>query len=382
MLASASEDGSAFVYSLPEDIKSDITEPTSVFDCEGKITQLRFHPFVSDVLVSCSTNFDNTLIQFWDVKEKKIRTLVKLPKEQVIIDLAFHSDSSTLAVTCKDGKTRIIDVRAVPGKQVLSEFEPAEGVRDTQIFWVNDRLVVTIGFGKMSKRSISLWDFQSKQCLASVENNTSTSIMLPYFDIDTGLLWTANSGGRTFVTYLIGPQSPYIEQLNEWLTCGDLTGAYFFPKYLMDVKKAEVGRALKLGKDDSLITVPFTVPRKRLNYFQDDLFMPTRAPQATMTADEFFAGEKKEIIYMSLQPDGMTELSKAPPEELTENQKKYQQRLIDEEKARQEKVKGATGHTNATEVQQHFKQVAQQMPTRNRWDATQDKGDDVDASEW
>jgi len=206
--------------------------------------------------------------------------------------------------------------------------------------------------------------------------------MLPAFDIDTGLLWLANSGGRTFITYLIGPQSPYIEQLSEWQSCGDITAAYFFPKTLMDVKKAELGRALKMGKDDSIITVPFTVPRKRLEYFQDDLFMPTRSPQATMTADQFFAGENKEIQYISLQPHGMTELSKAPAEELTDLQKKYQQRLIDEEKARQEKPKGATGHTSAVEVQQHFKQVAQHMPTKNRWDATQDKADDVDASEW
>jgi len=206
--------------------------------------------------------------------------------------------------------------------------------------------------------------------------------MLPGFDIDTGLLWIANSGGRTVVTYIVGPQPPYIEQLSEWQSCGDISGVYFFPKSVVDVKKVEVGRALKLGKDDTIITVPFVVPRKRLEYFQDDLFPPTRSPQATMTADEFFAGEKQEIKYISLQPHGMTELSKAPPEELTDLQKKYQQRLIDEEKARQNKIKGATGHTSAQEVQQHFKQVAQHMPTRNRWDATPEKGNDVDESEW
>jgi len=208
-------------------------------------------------------------------------------------------------------------------------------------------------------------------------------MMIPGFDIDTGLLWVANSGGRTFVTYLVGPQSPYIEQLSEWQSCGDISGVYYFPKTMMDVKKVELGRALKMGKDDSIITVPFTVPRKRQEYFQDDLFMPTRSPQATMTAEEFFAGEKKEILYVSLLPHGMTELSKAPAEELTEMQKKYQQRLIDEEKAKQAKIKGATGHTNAVEVQQHFKEVAQHMPTHNRWDAAQEKGNkDVDESEW
>jgi len=85
---------------------------------------------------------------------------------------------------------------------------------------------------------------------------------------------------------------------------------------------------------------------------------------------------------VSLQPHGMTELSKAPAEELTDLQKKYQQRLIDEEKAKLAKPKGATGHTSSTEVQQHFKQVAQHMPTHNRWDAQADKADDVDGNEW
>jgi len=245
--------------------------------------------------VSCVTNFDNTVIQYWDIKEKKIRSLVKLSKDHTIIDLAFHSDSSTIAVSCKDGKTRVIDVREEESKQFISEIEPVEGVRDTQLFWVNDRMLLTTGFGKMSKRSISLWDVQNKKSVVTVENSTSTSVMLAGFDIDTGLLWIANSGGRTFTTYIVGPQSPYIDLLNEWQSCGEIFSAYFFPKSVVDVKKVELGRALKMGKDDTIITVPFVVPRKRLEYFQDDLFMPTRSPEATMTADEFFAGEKKEI---------------------------------------------------------------------------------------
>jgi len=183
-------------------------------------------------------------------------------------------------------------------------------------------------------------------------------------------------------TYAILSQAPFIDELNEWMSGGDCFGFFFYPKQSSDVRKVEIAKSLKLTKD-SIIPVPWTVPRKRLEFFQDDLFPPTRVP-LLMSADEFFAGVTKEPTKISLKPADMTELSKAPQEELTDRQKKYQQRLIDEEqKAKAPKVRGATGHTNAQEVREHFTKVATTLPTRNRWDAPQDNSQvDVDEGEW
>jgi len=158
---------------------------------------------------------------------------------------------------------------------------------------------------------------------------------------------------------------------------------FFYPKTSCDIKKVEVARSIKLTKD-TIIPASWIVPRKRLEYFQDDLYPLTRSPEAIMSADEFFAGErKKESQFVSLKPDGMIELSKAPTEELTERQKQYQKRLLEEEKAQEAKPKGATGHTSATEVREHFSKIAQALPSKNRWDAVQDNSQvDVDTDEW
>jgi len=381
-LVTGSEDGNVLVYILPADgINADISESTSQLECGGKLSFLKLHPFVPDVLVTTSTNFDGTFIQYWHLQKKEMKFNVNLFKE-AIYDLSFHpSNLNVVAVSSKDTKTRVVDVRA--GK-VLLEIEPLEGLRDTQVIWVNDHLLLTLGFGKMGKRSISLWDTNDNgKCLKTLDASLSTSQLLPYYDEDTHILFTANNGGSTMCSYNVSPTSPYIEQLNDWMSTSDFIGMFFFPKLSCDVRKAEIAKFLKLTKE-TVVPISWTVPRKRLEYFQDDIFFPTRSPEPVQSADDFFAGDgKMEMEYVSMKPSNMTELSKAPKEELTEREKRYQQRLIEEEKAKQEKPRGATGHQTATEVRQHFQQIAQTLPSKNRWDATQDNSQvDVDADEW
>ncbi len=184
-------------------------------------------------------------------------------------------------------------------------------------------------------------------------------------------------------TYNVTPKSaPYIDQLNEWMTQSDMIGWAFFPKTVCDVKKVEIARCLKLTKD-SVVPVSFTVPRKRMEFFQDDIFVATRAPEAWYTSDEWFSAAQKEQTFVTMQPAGMIELSKAPKEELTEAQKKYQNNLEAMAKAKEQQIKGATGHTNSQQVQKYFSAVATTMPTKNRWDAAVDNSrTDVDDSEW
>jgi hypothetical protein len=92
------------------------------------------------------------------------------------------------------------------------------------------------------------------------------------------------------------------------------------------------------------------VNKQQMEFFQDDIYVPTRSPEPWFTADEWFAGAAKEPVYVTMQPAGMLELSKAPKEELTEAQKKYQDRLEQQKREKETQLKGATGHTSAKEV--------------------------------
>jgi hypothetical protein len=76
----------------------------------------------------------------------------------------------------------------------------------------------------------------------------------------------------------------------------------------------------------------------------------------------------------------MTPLSQAPAVELTERQLRYN---AHQNKKTEPKKTGVLGHTSVEEVSEYFIQVAKEMPTSNRFDATYDEASkDVDSDEW
>merc|ERR1712072_423271 len=79
------------------------------------------------------------------------------------------------------------------------------------------------------------------------------------------------------------------------------------PKRACDVMKCEVSRFLKLTSR-AVEPLSFIVPRKS-ELFQDDIFPDTYAGQASMSADELFAGDFKPVKLMSLDPEKRTDAS-------------------------------------------------------------------------
>jgi len=78
------------------------------------------------------------------------------------------------------------------------------------------------------------------------------------------------------------------------------------------VTKVEIDRMLKLSTT-TVEPITFTVPRNRLEFFQDDLFPPTtRYGEPSMTSSQWLSGAKTEPALISLQPPGMQPLTDAP----------------------------------------------------------------------
>jgi len=206
-----------------------------------------------------------------------------------------------------------------------------------------------------------------------VDLDTGNALMIPYYDPDSQLLLVASVGGNFIRFWQISESSPYIEYLNMFQSKGDVTGWSFWPKTAVNVREVEMFRSLKLTKD-SVIPVSWKIPRKRTEFFQDDLY-PTTLVIPVMKSSEFFSGKEADLNYFSLQPEGMNLLSTAPPEELTDRQLRYREHLSE---GKSPKAVGATGHTSATEVRSHFTEVAKVMPKKNRWDADADEQEDGD----
>jgi coronin-7 len=83
------------------------------------------------------------------------------------------------------------------------------------------------------------------------------------------------------------------------------------PKTQCDVAKVEIDKMIKLSAT-SIELVSFTVPRNRLEFFQDDLYPLTPGHgKPVLSAGQWFGGSTKEPELVNLQPSGMQPLSSA-----------------------------------------------------------------------
>jgi len=376
LLATASPEGTVRVVRLPEGgLKADIESCEVEFVVDGKVSFVRWHPYVADVLVVGNSGYDGHQVHFYDVKEQSEKLV--LTTEDWAYDISFGIDGKLVALACKDKKVRIMDPRE---NKLVGEFSPAETDKDARVLFVSPSRLVTLGMASGGRRSFSLWDMSDlSKPLVQEELPRNNYATLPNFDYDTNILNIANNGGSQLHQYQIKDEAPYYEALTMYQSPMDVVGQVFLHKTTCDVKKVEIGHSLKLSKD-KIVPVTWKVPRKRVEFFQDDLFPPTRANKPLCSAKAWFDGENGVWEMIDLRPSDMTPLSEAPAEEKTELQKRYDAHLASKEAV---KPKSFMGHTDAEQVKDHFRQVAQVMPTRNRWDAQPDTSkEDVAEDEW
>lgn len=135
--------------------------------------------------------------------------------------------------------------------------------------------------------------------------DVSPAILMPYYDEDSSTLFATGKGDSTIYCFEITDEAPFICPLSHH-RCTNLTqGLSFLAKNQCDVAAVEFARALRLT-NGTVEPLSFTVPRLKVELFQDDLFPPTRVLwQPTLTAAEWFAGRDVAAARISMKPDGM-----------------------------------------------------------------------------
>ena len=73
------------------------------------------------------------------------------------------------------------------------------------------------------------------------------------------------------------------------------------PKTSLSVMTGEIGRFLKLSAN-AIVPISWTVPRRSTVDFPSDLFPPTKAAAAAMTATEWLSGMDRAVTRISLDP--------------------------------------------------------------------------------
>uniref|UniRef100_A0A6U0GPC1 Coronin n=1 Tax=Helicotheca tamesis TaxID=374047 RepID=A0A6U0GPC1_9STRA len=310
MLASASEDTTIKLWSIPEN-----WEPTdeggnakagerlseSLTDLVGhrkKVTLLKFHPTASNVLASTSS--DHT-VKVWDIeKGEAISTFDEMG--DLTQDIVWDVRGDNYATSCKDKIVRIMDART--GTIGSSLDKPHEGLKSVKLAYLGESgKLLSVGASRQSARELKIWDLKMlDKPLLTEKIDTASGVLMPLYDNDTNVVYLCGKGDGIIRPFEFEDKDPYLHRLNDGFRSTTPTkGICMVPKRGLDVMGCETARLLKVTNNQGVHPLSFVVPRKS-DAFQDDIFPDCPSTNPAHTADEWLAGSSKPPETMCLNP--------------------------------------------------------------------------------
>lgn len=310
-VAVAGEDGLIRVWTVGEDgIKGVGPEAETVSKGDGvdKIATVAFHPTARNLLTVLSNDQGSCTIRLFDIEAGQ-----EVKKYPLDLDGAFNMIWSPLgdrvALSSKDGKIVVLDPRK---RESILSGSAHNSPRSIQIAWIDDTHLVSVGFAKGSQRRINLYsiDTGTINTKSSILIDVSPSVLFPRYDPDTSILYVWGKGERQIQAYEVRPDHPNepISKLPSFTAGSPQLGVSFVPKRMVDIKKVEVGRVLRLTAR-SIEEVSFSIPRNKPEFFQDDIYVDTLDLETSSTTAQDWLDGREDIAgarYISLKPDGMT----------------------------------------------------------------------------
>lgn len=309
-IATGGEDSRICVTVFPEDgLADNINEPTaSLFGGQHghqkKIVSLEWHPVADNVLASIG--YDHA-VKVWDVSTQQ--SLLNIPTDDIPTCLNWSSNGSRIGVTTKDKKASIFDPRIA---SPALTFSPHTGSKSVRILFAdNHNQILTAGFSNSNTRELKVFDPRGDMStpLGKFDIDQSAGQMVTYYDPDTSVLFFSGKGDASIKYFELTGTDEQIYSLSEYRNTESHKGLAFLPKRACDSSKCEIAVSLRLMKE-TVIPVSFQVPRKS-DLFQEDIFPDTFAGVAAMESKQYFDGENKEPVKMSMRPGAV--VAKAAP---------------------------------------------------------------------
>jgi len=310
MLATASEDTTIKIWSIPEDWEpihankqnkagTDITE--SIVDLVGhekKVNLLRFHPTASNVLASTSNDYT---VKLWDIEAAhELSTFDEM--NDLCHDIVWDCKGDNYAIACKDKSVRFVDARAA---KVTTKIGRAhDGVKGVKVVYMGESgKVLTTGHSRASGREVKIWDMKNLEQPLHVEKiDTAAGVLMPMYDVDTNVIYLCGKGDGNIRAFQFEDKAPFFHKLNDgFRSTTPLKGVCLVPKRGLDIMKCETARLLKVTNEHGIQPLSFRVPRKS-DAFQPDIFPNTAAPSPAHTAEEWWDGSSKSPVLISLDP--------------------------------------------------------------------------------
>ncbi|XP_052744799.1 coronin-7 isoform X2 [Bicyclus anynana] len=305
----ACDDGLLREWIIPEGgLQESTNEPKRTFSAHpDKIYIVRFHPTASDLLTTAAHDLT---IKIWDLSQEVPTAEITLTGHtEQIFAMDWSPCGEYLATVCKDGLVRIYKPRA--STEPIRSGPGPVGSRGARIVWaIHDTHLVVTGFDKVSERQILLYkasDLSAPVCTVGLD--VSPAILHIHIDHDSNTLFLTGRGDSTIYCYEATCEPPFLCALSHHRSATLHQGIAFLPKNLLAVEKVEFARALRLT-NGNIEPLSFTVPRKKTELFQDDLFPPTLVTwEPWQSGRDWLASKPVTPRTVSLQPPGMDTLS-------------------------------------------------------------------------
>jgi len=218
----------------------------------------------------------------------------------------WSPDGSKIAVASKDKKIRVVDPRNSLSFLTCSSHDSARLVR---LVWLDDKHIITTGFNRTATRELILYTLTENglEVLARQSLDVSPAPLFPFFDVDTSILFLYAKGERTCLCYEIK-----LDQVtNNFVRLPSFDhhtlqlGLAFLPKRCVDVEKVEIAVAFRLSAA-TVERVAFSVPRARLEFFQDDVYVPTiNVETPATTAEAWLSGTDSQRQTINLNTSNL-----------------------------------------------------------------------------
>ncbi|ORX66266.1 DUF1900-domain-containing protein [Linderina pennispora] len=304
VIATAGADSTLQMWQIPdmpltEEAHFDIEEYIHI--AADRIHQIRFHPCAKGVVSVLATDAGDSVIYVYN--GLMLHFIVGKTAEG-IHSFAWSPDGESIALTTKKTKKlRVYDVRT---SELVAEGPSMDSIRPCRIEWLDNERICLAGFGIGSQRMVSIHN------IADLLLMLGPGILVPIFDPDCGVLYLDDRGSR--LTHAFEVLGDKLVDLPKYESSQPSLCLAVLPKRHADVAKRELLRTYRLNAQ-TIESMGFKVPRKRPEFFQDDIFPPTVDRETpSIDAASWVDGTKAEPQYIDLCPSGMVPLSQAPPE--------------------------------------------------------------------
>lgn len=304
-VATASADSTVKIWSVPaEGMTGDVTTPVaSLLGLTSGARSVRFNGSAEGVVAISSTN-EVKVFATSGAEPRELYSAAADVHTDAVQDIQWAHDGSLLASTCRDKKLRLLDVRAnsVAGEVVAHQGPASKSIR---ALWCED-VIVTTGFSVNRDREFAIWDPRAMDSpLARTRIDSSTGVVMPFYDPDTKLLYLAGKGDSSLRYYEMVSAAPHVHPINI-LNAGEVTmGMAMVPKRNLNLMGTEVARLLKLTRS-SVEPLSVDVPRKSKRLFQDDLYPPSATEEPALSLDQWLAGESAPPRLAPIDPPSNT----------------------------------------------------------------------------